>query len=353
MSRRPALHRRPLHTGALLIAVLGVGTVAAPAALAMVDPTAPAQDQAAAPAAPRVLTNSPVSYLGTPDEPVEFGVGKLQIAVQPEPGFQVPAGSDLSGATVRVTDTTEYPDDVVLDLADEEDSVTCTTDAEGICVFAEEDEPFFFPEATFTIEQLTPPTSGLFDLPPGQDRIVYGAVPLPTLPNPELPTIPVPPVPTTTVPTTTAPTTTTTPTTTTQTTTTSETTTTTQTTTTSAQDTAATSPVVGAAGDVDRVAPDVTQEPAPLPLPFPLGVTNQVVFYDPLLVAATTPATTAPATSTAAAATTTAAAPTTTRATAAALATTGSDVVPVAVLGGAMVAAGAGGLLLARRRSTR
>ncbi len=148
VTSRARLSRRPLQVGGLLLATVALGTVTAPAASAMVDPTAPA-DQApeqAPAAAPRVLTSSPVSYLGTTEKPVDFGMGKLQIHVAPEPGVEVPAGTDLSGAVVEVT----------VAGGDGPTVLSCTTDATGLCAF--DDSGVWTPKDSPASCASTPPT---------------------------------------------------------------------------------------------------------------------------------------------------------------------------------------------------
>jgi hypothetical protein len=313
-----SLVRRPLQVGGLLLATAALGTAVAPAASAMVDPTAPVDHtpQQAPAAAARVLTNSPASFLGTPDEPVSFGVGKLQISVAPEPGVDAPESEDMSGAVVQVT----FPDQELEDGTTP--TATCTTDVAGTCVFPADsygvDEKSgmlsVHPGERVDLEQVEAPSSGLFALPADEDSVVHGQgmFGLPVL----------------------------------------------------------------VSDDVDRFAPTAT----PATPGSDGSSTGSVVFYDPLTavsggqpgvpVVPTAPAadTTAPAAPTTTAATeTTAAADTTTAALvpvtvdaaappaapAPALAVTGADVGPVAAVGGGLLIAGAAGLVLARRRVPR
>lgn len=300
VTSRARLSRRPLQVGGLLLATVALGTVTAPAASAMVDPTAPA-DQApeqAPAAAPRVLTSSPVSYLGTTEKPVDFGMGKLQIHVAPEPGVEVPAGTDLSGAVVEVT----------VAGGDGPTVLSCTTDATGLCAFDDsgvwtpEGQPSLLridPTDTFTVQQVQPPSSQRFDLPPGEDDTVHGHGSYVDVLPADL-------------------------------------------------------------EDVLRFVP-TTAPAAGAPWNMP-GSVGSIVFHDPLAQVsggqpadppttpgAPAPDSTAPAAPavpvTPAAATPATAAPT--------LATTGFDAVPVALVGGGLLAAGAGAVVAGRRRAAR
>ncbi|SDF61915.1 hypothetical protein [Klenkia brasiliensis] len=307
MTSRARLSRRPLQVGGLLLATVALGTVTAPAASAMVDPSAPAdQTPEQAPAvAPQVLTNGPASYLGTPDQPVDFGLGKLQLSVAPEPGVDAPEDEDMSGAVVEVA----FPDD----LDDEGTPVTisCTTDAAGECSFPEGSD-YVDPDTgllrvwgnqAFTITQVQPPSSGLFALPAGDDAVVHG---IGTWPRFELPVL---------------------------------------------EDTGP--------DQVLDVAPTVTPAADGMDAE---GATGSVVLFDPLAqvagdvpvdptVAPSAPApdSTAPAAPVVpvepAAATPATAAPT--------LATTGFDAVPAALVGGGLLVAGAGAVVVGRRRAVR
>ncbi|MCO7221298.1 hypothetical protein [Klenkia sp. PcliD-1-E] len=176
MTSRARLSRRPLQVGGLLLATAALGTVTAPAASAMVDPTAPVDEttEQAPDPAPVVLTNSPASYLGTPEEPVDFGMGKLQIRVAPEPGVDAPEEEDMSGAVVEVT----------FAFDDGPTVLTCTTDVTGLCTFEDTGlwtptgQPTLLridPDDTFTVQQVQPPSSQRFDLPTAPDDTVYGA----------------------------------------------------------------------------------------------------------------------------------------------------------------------------------
>ncbi|GHE11929.1 hypothetical protein [Klenkia taihuensis] len=311
MTSRARLSRRPLQVGGLLLATVALGTVTAPAASAMVDPTAPAdQTPEQAPAlAPVVLTNSPASYLGTPEEPVDFGMGKLQISVAPDPDVDAPEEEDMSGAVVEVA----FPDDT--DETGTPSSVSCTTDQAGDCAFPEGSDYVdpdtgllrVWPGQTFTITQVQAPSSGLFDLPAGDDAVVHGVG---TWQPVEFPGELV--------------------------------------------------PVVDAPGTTMDFAPSVTPAGDGMDRD---GVTGSIVFYDPLeqlsggqpgdpSVAPGAPAPdpvaeAAPVIPVVPSAATPAAtaAPT--------LATTGFDAVPAALVGGGLLVAGAGAVVAGRRRAAR
>jgi hypothetical protein len=170
---------------------LAVGASAAPAALAVQDPTAPeSTPETARTAAPRILTPSPVAYLGTPGAPVDFGVGKATVSIAPEEGSSYPEGAviDLSGATVHVTATGSTSALGAMLYRDMEDygglTAECTTEVDGTCLFPEAGGPTIasvteitlLPGVTFTVEQVSAPTSGQLLLPSSGDRVVLGAV---------------------------------------------------------------------------------------------------------------------------------------------------------------------------------
>ena len=189
--RRSVRSRRVTRTAALTMGALAVGAAAAPAALAVQDPTAPeSTPETARTAAPRILTPSPVAYLGTPGAPVDFGVGKATVSIAPEEGSSYPEGAviDLSGATVRVTATGSTSELGAMLYGDMEDygglTAECTTEVDGTCAFPEAGGPtiasateiILLPGVTFTVEQVSPPTSGQLLLPSGADRVVLGTV---------------------------------------------------------------------------------------------------------------------------------------------------------------------------------
>ncbi|MCW2676551.1 MAG: hypothetical protein JWR70_1591 [Modestobacter sp.] len=189
--RRSVRSRRVTRTAALTMGALAVGAAAAPAALAVQDPTAPeSTPETARTAAPRILTPSPVAYLGTPGAPVDFGVGKATVSIAPEEGSSYPEGAvlDLSGATVRVTATGSTDALGAMLYGDMEDhgglTAECTTAFDGTCAFPEAGGPTIasateitlLPGVTFTVEQVSPPTSGQLLLPSGADRVVLGTV---------------------------------------------------------------------------------------------------------------------------------------------------------------------------------
>ncbi|SCX39828.1 hypothetical protein SAMN03159343_0801 [Klenkia marina] len=319
MTSRP-LVRRPLQVGGLLLATAALGTVLAPAASAMVDPAAPVDqtpDEAPV-AAPRVLTTSPVSYLGSESDRVEFGVGKVQVYVAPAAEVDAPEEEDLAGAQVKVT----LPDPDSDDGA--EVSAICTTVSTGLCVFPEGSPGIVDGmlsvngRQTFTVEQIAAPTSRRFTLPTTENAVVHGVggywMPLET----EFSEL---------------------------------------------DGTGATAPV-GAPAVVQALQWDIE--------PRPDDVIGTITFFDPLVtVSAGQPGDTAvpPAPGMAGAAPdATAAAPgvpvvadaTAGTATDAAttpgastLALTGADVGPMAAVGGGLLVAGAAGLVLARRRAPR
>ncbi|KQS58727.1 hypothetical protein ASG36_11980 [Geodermatophilus sp. Leaf369] len=182
--------RRSCQAAALTLGALALGGVCAPAALAMqgtTDAAVPATPADAS--APRILTGSPVLGLGSPDDRVQFGNGKqqeAQLAIAPD-GTNTPQGADidLSGAVLRFTYTSALGNDLQGEAEDgvSYPSETCTTDAAGDCDFTEDgtiEIPVqnggvaLFPQATFTIEQLSAPASGQLLLPEGDDAIVYG-----------------------------------------------------------------------------------------------------------------------------------------------------------------------------------
>jgi len=176
--------RRSCQAAALTLGALALGGVCAPAALAMQGTTDAAVPAVPADAsAPRVLTGSPVLGLGSPEDRVQFGTGKVQLAVAPD-GTNVPADEvvDLSGATIQFTYETALgsPADEFLELVDATAVMTCTTDETGACDFADnggatqDGYATLFPDSTFTIEQLSPPTSGQLLLPEGEDAVLYG-----------------------------------------------------------------------------------------------------------------------------------------------------------------------------------
>jgi hypothetical protein len=190
--RRSVRSRRVTQTAALTMGALAVGAAAAPAALALQEPTAPESTPETAPTAtPRILTPSPVAYLGTPDAPVDFGVGKATVSIAPEPGSSYPeeAAIDLSGATVRVTATGpisgegEWFYGMMADYGGL--TAECTTAVDGTCTFPEVGDPsiasadavFLLPGIAFTVEQVSAPASGQLLLPSSDDRVVFGAVP--------------------------------------------------------------------------------------------------------------------------------------------------------------------------------
>lgn len=182
--------RRSCQAATLTLGALALGGVCAPAALAMQGTTDAAVPAVPADAsAPRVLTGSPVLGLGSPDDRVQFGVGKAQLAIRAD-GSNLPADVDpdeldLSGATIRFTYETVNggpPDEFFGE--DVPASEVCTTDVDGVCVFpvpegedpddADYSQVGLFPRSTFTIEQLTAPTSGQLLLPENGDEVVYG-----------------------------------------------------------------------------------------------------------------------------------------------------------------------------------
>jgi LPXTG-motif cell wall-anchored protein len=188
----PRRNRRVAQTAALTMGALAVGTVTAPAALAMQDPDAmgAVTPEAADAATPRVLTPAPVLRLGSVSEPVDFGLGKATISIAAEAGSSYPAGValDLSGATVQVTATGSVDADnsFLSGIGGAGTSATCITVADGSCLFpataggtenlANESEWALLPGITYTITQLTAPPSGQLLLPSETDRTVYAAV---------------------------------------------------------------------------------------------------------------------------------------------------------------------------------
>lgn len=330
----PAPLRRPFATGGLVLAGLAAAVLTAPAAAAMTDPTA--GPSAPVTTGPVRLTTSPVSYLGTPDEPVALTSGSLLVGVGEEQGNELGYPVDLGGATVRVTITPAPEDGGPAPT----EVYGCTTDDTGSCAFTDADGEFLLGVLSgdvVTVEQLTAPASGQFTLPPAEDRVVHGVVPATQDVQPDR-----------------------------------------------------TTPVADEStpGDVRGFAPDVLSRRA---------TWNQVVFFQPLAPADDTDPTAggsvpdvpapdlppsdlpgaqgtepaAPAAGTAGTAGAAAASGATTQhATAGAtptappageatsgrpagLATTGSDVLPVAALGGVLLAAGTCALAAARRRAAR
>lgn len=170
----PVPLRRPFATGALVLAGLAAALVTAPAAGAMTDPAA--EPSAPVTTGPVRLTTSPVSYLGTPDEPVVLTSGLLLVGVGEEQGNELGYPVDLSGATARVTITPLQQDGAPAPA----EVYGCTTDDTGSCAFAGDDGEFLLGVLAgdvVTVEQLTAPASGQFTLPPEEDRVVHGTVP--------------------------------------------------------------------------------------------------------------------------------------------------------------------------------
>ena len=307
--------RRSSRAAALTLGVLTLGAVGAPAALAVQDTgdtTAPTT--AADTGSPQVLTDSPVLRLavgeGTEASPAHFGSGKLYLSVAPEPDT-LPEGAtiDMSGAQIRFSyeETAAAVDNLAGDDEEATDSIVCTTDEAGDCWFdPEQDASHLYrdgvvlaPDSAFTLTQITPPSSGAFDLPSGAEAEVHGVVDGFVRLGPD-------PV------------------------------------------------VLDVAPDIDTSAGDEA--------PGPFQTTSTVTFFDPAAtLASAAPATTSPdAGGTAAAAAATSAGVTAAAGTGTApgttsagpqLATTGTDTLPMLAAGAGLLLAGTGAVVLGRRRT--
>ncbi|MEI4273265.1 hypothetical protein TEK04_16200 [Klenkia sp. LSe6-5] len=185
--------RRPLQVGGLMLATAVLGAVTAPAASAMVDPAHPGAGTPVVASATQtlVVAPTPVSYLGTPDEPVQFRYGALQVSVAPEPDDAAAAavdpsaadGTGMAGAVVVVTVTTVEEESMADYPLDPGDTATCTTGADGSCELTgavqmvdEDGRLRLFPGMAFTVQQTGAPTSGRYALPPAGDDVLYGVV---------------------------------------------------------------------------------------------------------------------------------------------------------------------------------